>query len=35
MLPGFNVDGFWWAVLGAIMYSVIGWLLSNLIPDRK
>jgi putative membrane protein len=35
ILPGFNVDGFWWAVLGAIMYSVIGWLLSNLIPDRK
>jgi putative membrane protein len=35
VLPGFNVNGFWAAVLGAILYSVIGWLLSNLIPDRK
>jgi putative membrane protein len=34
VLPGFNVSGFWAAVLGAILYSVIGWVLSNLIPDR-
>jgi putative membrane protein len=34
ILPGFHVTGFWAAVLGAILYSVIGWLLSNLIPDR-
>ena len=35
VLPGFHVNGFWAAVLGAILYSVIGWLLSNLLPDRK
>ncbi len=35
MLPGFNVNGFWAAVLGAILYSVIGWALSLLIPERK
>jgi putative membrane protein len=35
ILPGFNVNGFWAAVLGAILYSVIGWLLSKLIPDPK
>jgi len=35
MLPGFNVSGFWAAVLGAILYSIIGWALSKLIPDRK
>jgi putative membrane protein len=35
VLPGFNVSGFWAAVLGAILYSVIGWALSKLIPDRK
>jgi putative membrane protein len=35
MLPGFNVSGFWAAVLGAILYSIIGWALSQLIPDRK
>ena len=35
VVPGFHVTGFWAAVLGAILYSVIGWLLSLLIPDRK
>jgi putative membrane protein len=35
ILPGFNVSGFWAAVLGAILYSVIGWALSKLIPDRR
>jgi putative membrane protein len=34
MVPGFHVSGFWAALLGAILYSVIGWLLSMLIPDR-
>lgn len=35
MVPGFHVSGFWAALLGAILYSVIGWLLSMLIPDRS
>lgn len=35
VLPGFNVSGFWAAIVGAILYSVIGWALSKLIPDRK
>ena len=35
ILPGFHVNGFWAAVLGAILYSIIGWALSQLIPDRK
>jgi putative membrane protein len=35
VLPGFNVNGFWAAVLGAILYSLIGWALSNLLPDGK
>ncbi len=30
-LQGFQVDGFWAGVLGAIVYSVISWLLSSLI----
>ena len=34
LVPGFHVSGFWAAVLGAVLYSVIGWLLSLLIPDR-
>jgi putative membrane protein len=32
---GFHVDGFWTAVLGAIVYSVISWVLSSLVPGRK
>jgi len=35
MVPGFHVSGFWAAVLGAILYSVIGWLLSMLIPEKQ
>jgi putative membrane protein len=35
ILPGFHVNGFWAAVLGAILYSIIGWALSKLIPDLK
>lgn len=34
MVPGFHVNGFWAAMLGAVLYSVIAWLLSQLIPDR-
>ena len=35
LIEGFHVNGFAAALLGAILYSVIGWLLSKLIPDRK
>jgi putative membrane protein len=28
---GFKVDGFWWAMIGAIVYSVISWLLSKIV----
>ena len=32
ILSGFHVGGFWAAVLGALLYSVISWALSQLIP---
>lgn len=35
LVPGFHVTGFWAAVLGAILYSLIGWLLSMLIPEKS
>lgn len=35
VVTGFHVTGFWAAMIGAILFSVIGWLLSMLIPDRK
>src|SRR3546814_2622144 len=31
ILKGFYVDGFWWAVLGAIVYSIVSGLLSGLL----
>jgi len=35
MLSGFEVHGFVAAVLGAILYSVIAWALSALVPAKK
>ena len=31
VLDGFQVGGFWWAVLGAVVYSIVAGLLSRLI----
>lgn len=31
ILKGFEVTGFWWAVLGALVYSVVSGLLSRLL----
>ena len=30
-VSGFRVDGFWAAVIGALVYSVISWLLSAIL----
>ena len=30
---GFHVDGFWTAVLGAIIVTIAGWLLKTVLPD--
>jgi putative membrane protein len=35
MLPGFQVNGFLNAVLGAILYSVISWILHALLLPPK
>ena len=32
---GFRVDGFWTALLGAIIVAVAGWLLRIVLPDGK
>ena len=35
-VPGFRVEGFWAGVLGAIVFSIISWLLAAiLLPDKK
>jgi putative membrane protein len=35
ILPGFNVDGFWWGVAGALIYSVLTWAFSTLLPQER
>ena len=34
-VEGFRVSGFWSGVFGAIVYSLISWLLSALLPVRR
>ncbi len=34
VIPGFNVYGFWSAIFGSLMISVISWLLNSFINDR-
>jgi len=34
LLPGFYIDGFWSAVLGAIIVSIVGWVASWFIGPR-
>jgi len=35
LLPGFQVQGFVAAMVGAILYGVIAWALSALVPNKK
>ena len=35
LIPGFEVQGFFSALVGAILYGVIAWALSALIPNTK
>jgi putative membrane protein len=34
IIPGFEVHGFWTAVIGSLIISVISWLLNSFISDR-
>jgi putative membrane protein len=33
LVPGFHVQGFWAAVLGAVIISAVSWLASALVSD--
>ncbi|MDS1140198.1 phage holin family protein [Pusillimonas sp. SM2304] len=33
VLKGFQVNGFWWALLGAFVYSIVSGLLSRLLTS--
>ena len=35
LVPGFNLDGFLAAFLGALIVTVVSWFLSALLPDRR
>lgn len=36
VLPGFHVDGFWWGVGGALLYSLLTWAFSTLLsPEAR
>ena len=35
LLSGFTVGGFWAALLGSILYSVISWLLASLLLGNR
>jgi putative membrane protein len=34
-VEGFHVGGFWSAMFGAIVYSLISWVLSSLLPRKR
>jgi len=34
VIPGFDVIGFWSALLGALVISLVGWIISALVNDR-
>lgn len=35
ILDGFQVNGFWWAVLAALLYSLLATLLSSILLQEK
>jgi len=34
LVSGFDVSGFWWAVLGALVVSLVSWLVGSLSGKR-
>ena len=34
LVPDFEIRSFWWAVLGAIIVSIVNWLMSMVLPDE-
>jgi putative membrane protein len=35
ILPGFEVVGFWWAVLAAAVFSIASWAVSSVLLSRS
>jgi putative membrane protein len=34
VIPGFDIQGFWPAILGALVISIVSWLLNSVIGER-
>ena len=34
VIPGFDVDGFWYAIFGSLIISAISWLLNSFVTGR-
>jgi len=35
LVPGFSVDGFWWALLGALLVTVVSWILNGVFVGGR
>ena len=35
LVPGFTIDGFWWAVIGALLISVVSWILNGIFVSSR
>ena len=35
LVPGFSVDGFWWALLGALLVSIVSWILNGVFVGKR
>ena len=35
LVPGFDIDGFWWALLGALLISIVSWILNGLLVGKR
>ena len=35
ILPGFTVNGFWPAVFGSIIYSIVSWALTSILLGKR
>ena len=35
LVPGFSVDGFWWAISGALLVSIVSWILNGIVVGKK
>ena len=35
LVPGFSVNGFWWALLGALLVSIVSWILNGVFVGNR